>query len=199
MTTDTQKTVEVDLPVDEAYDLWTDFESFPKFMRNVDEVKVLGPGQLHWKASILGVEREWDASVTSQVEGQTIAWESTSGATNSGRVDFEPIGLDRTRIHLDLHFEPEGLMENVGDKLGLAGDGAEGDLLAFKKYAEELLEKSGRAGLVTPDAPVAYQDEDLDAPVTGEKVIHEGTIRDDSERRATPLAGPTATTPAPLI
>lgn len=176
MTSKTSKSIDVDIPVDLAYELWTDFESYSKFMRHVDEVTVLEPGKLHWKVSLAGVEREWDAEVTSQIPGETIAWQSTSGTSNSGRVDFEELSPTSTRIHLDLHFEPEGFVEKVGEKLGFAGDGAEGDLRAFKKYAEELAQDS-----VAIDEVLVVEEieiDDLDDSL-GDEQPYEGRVDGD--------------------
>ncbi|MDQ1710390.1 MAG: hypothetical protein QOG49_1775 [Frankiaceae bacterium] len=137
MTTKVEKSIEVDVPVRTAYDQWTQFEEFPEFMGGVKEVKQLGDQRLHWVAQIAGVKREWDANILEQVPDQKVAWAATSGATNAGAVYFTPIGAGRTAVRLVLEYEPEGVVENVGDKLGIVEKQAEADLERFKKFIEK--------------------------------------------------------------
>jgi uncharacterized membrane protein len=143
MTTKVEKSVDVDVPVRTAYNQWTQFEEFPEFMGGVKEVRQQGDKNLHWVAEIGGVEREWDATILRQVPDQEIAWAATSGATNAGAVSFTPLGQDRTTIRLSLEFEPEGFVENVGDKLGIVDRQAEADLSRFKTFIENRGAESG--------------------------------------------------------
>ncbi|NES26328.1 cyclase [Micromonospora terminaliae] len=136
MTTKVEKSIEVDVPVSTAYNQWTQFEEFPRFMGGVQEVRQLDDRRLHWVAEIAGVKREWDAKVLEQVPDRKIAWAATSGATNAGAVHFQPIGTDRTQVQLSLEYEPEGLVEKAGDKLHLVEKRAEADLAKFKSYIE---------------------------------------------------------------
>jgi uncharacterized membrane protein len=138
-----EKSVEVDVPVRTAYDQWTQFEEFPQFMDGVDSVRQLDDTRLHWVASIAGVQREWDAEIVEQVPDQVISWRATGGTRNDGVVRFESLGADRTRVTLLLDVEPEGFVENVGDKLGFISKRAEGDLKNFKKFIEARGTESG--------------------------------------------------------
>jgi len=133
----TETTVVIDLPVRTVYDQWTQFEEFPEFMANVQEVRQLDDTHLHWVAKIYGIKREWDAEITQQTPDQCVAWQSTDGPENSGVVRFEPIEDDKTRVVLDLRFEPEGIGEKVVQKTGIAADRAKHDLKSFKKFIEK--------------------------------------------------------------
>ncbi len=137
MTTQVDKTVEVDVPVTTAYNQWTQFESFPQFMGGVTEVRQTSDTRLHWVAEIAGVRREWDAEITDQVPDTRVAWRATEGATNAGAVTFSPVGATKTQVTLHLEYEPEGLVEAVGDKLNIVGTQAEGDLDRFKTFIEK--------------------------------------------------------------
>src|SRR3712207_5043479 len=119
MTTKVEESIQVDVPVSSAYNQWTQFEDFPHFMGGVKEVRQLDDRRLHWVAEIAGVRREWEASILEQIPDQKIAWAATAGATNAGAVRFEPAGATSTIVHLTLEYEPEGLVEQVGDKLGI--------------------------------------------------------------------------------
>jgi hypothetical protein len=136
MTTKVEKSMQVDVPLRTAYDQWTQFEDFPAFMGGVREVRQLDDRRLHWVAEIAGVRREWDATVLEQVPDQKIAWAATSGATNAGAVWFEPAGVDSTIVHLELEYEPEGIIEKAGDALGVVERQVRADLERFKALVE---------------------------------------------------------------
>ena len=93
-----EKSIEVDVPVPVAYNQWTQFEEFPQFMEGVEEVRQLDAKRLHWKASILGVTREWDAEIVHQTPDQQIAWRAVGGTQNDGVVMFlaDPMNTTRT-------------------------------------------------------------------------------------------------------
>lgn len=131
-----EKSVEVGCPVRAAYNQWTQFEEFPRFMKGVKEVRQLDDTHVHWHAEIWGKDKEWDAEITEQVPDQKIAWRSTSGAPNNGIVRFEPLGADRTRVHLTMEYEPEGAMENIGDALGVMSGRLQNTVEDFKNFIE---------------------------------------------------------------
>jgi hypothetical protein len=143
MSTKVEESIQVDVPLSTAYNQWTQFEDFPHFMGGVKEVQQLGDQRLHWVAEIAGVKREWDAAILEQVPDQKIAWAATSGATNAGAVRFEPAGPAATIVHLSLEYEPEGLVEQAGDKLGIVGRQAKSDLQKFKALIEDEGYESG--------------------------------------------------------
>jgi len=137
------KDIEVNVPVTTAYNQWTQFEEFPRFMDGVEEVRQLDDKKLHWKAKIGGKETEWDAAITTQEPDSRIGWRSISGAENAGDVRFDRIDDTRTRIHLHMHYSPEGVVENLGDALGVLSRRVEADLERFKKFVEERGSETG--------------------------------------------------------
>jgi uncharacterized membrane protein len=137
MTTKVEKTILVNVPVSTAYNQWTQFEDFPQFMGGVKSVTQLSDDRLEWVAEIAGVRRQWKAKVLEQVPDQKVAWAATEGATNAGAVTFTDAGGGQTSIHLSLEYEPEGLVEKVGDKLNIVENQAERDLEKFKAFIED--------------------------------------------------------------
>jgi uncharacterized membrane protein len=131
-----QKSVEVDCPLSTVYNQWTQFEEFPRFMEGVKAVRQLDDKRLHWHAEIAGKDEQWESAIELQEPDRTIAWRSTAGAVNAGRVDFEPLGAERTRVHLTLEYEPQGATEKLGDLLGVVSRRVEGDLGRFKEFVE---------------------------------------------------------------
>jgi uncharacterized membrane protein len=132
-----KKSIEADVPVGVAYNQWTQFEEFPQFMEGVESVEQLDDKRLHWRAKIGGKVNEWDAEIFQQEPDRVVAWRSTSGPRNEGTVSFQPLGTDRTRIDLQMHWEPKDVVERVGDVLGADDMRIQGDLDRFKKFIEE--------------------------------------------------------------
>jgi uncharacterized membrane protein len=131
-----ERSIEVNVPVRTAYNQWTQFESFPMFMEGVEEVNQLSDKRLRWRANIAGKEETWDAVITEQEPDMRVAWASTSGARNAGVVTFHRIADSKTRVMLQLDYEPEGVIENVGSALGFVERRIEGDLKRFKEFIE---------------------------------------------------------------
>lgn len=135
--------IEVDCPINTVYNQWTQFEEFPHFMDGIESVVQIDDTRLHWAASIGGVKREWDARIVQQKPDELVSWENVDGATNRGVVSFRPLDTDRTEVSLHLEFEPEGIVEQVGDKLGIVGGKAKGDLERFKEFIESRHTETG--------------------------------------------------------
>lgn len=133
--------ITVDAPIREVYNQWTQFESFPSFMEGVEKVVQRDDQTLEWTASIAGQERSWTADITDQTPDTRVAWKSTSGAENAGAVLFEPSGDGGTKLTLRIDVDPEGFIENVGDKIGAIDRRVKGDLERFKEF----MESRGRA------------------------------------------------------
>jgi uncharacterized membrane protein len=138
-----EKFVEVDRPVSTVYNQWTQFEDFPQFMEGVKEVRQLDDTHLHWRAEVWGEEKEWDAEITEQEPDKRISWKSVAGATNAGTVRFEPLGADRTRVRLVMAYDPEGVLENVGDALGIFSARVASSVQAFKQFIERRGSETG--------------------------------------------------------
>lgn len=136
MTTKVEKSVVVNVPVSTAYNQWTQFEDFPQFMGGITSVTQLSDDRLEWVAEIAGVRRRWQAKVLEQVPDRKVSWAASEGATNAGEVTFQEVGTGQTSVHLTLEYEPEGVVETVGDKLGVVENQAEGDLERFKAFIE---------------------------------------------------------------
>jgi len=134
--TTTNQTIEVERPISVVYGQWTQFEEFPEFMEGVESVQQLDDSHLRWCARIGGVGREWDAEIVRQEPNREVAWRATSGADNAGVVTFRELGVDRTEVSLALDFEPEGVAEQIGDKLGIVKARVSGDLQRFKEFIE---------------------------------------------------------------
>jgi uncharacterized membrane protein len=150
-----EHSIDVEVPVRTAYNQWTQFEEFPRFMEGVEEVRQLDDTRLHWRTKIAGLEKEFDAIITEQHPDERIAWTSTNGADHAGVVTFHRVDDERTRIMLQLEAEPEGPVEKAGDALGVLKRRVKGDLERFKELIERRGHESG-----------AWRG-DVDQPATG--------------------------------
>ncbi|HJY24288.1 MAG TPA: SRPBCC family protein [Actinomycetes bacterium] len=130
------ESIDVDVPVSTVYDQWTQFETFPQFMEGVERIDQITDTKTHWVTKIGGVEREFDADITEQHPDERVAWKSTTGADQAGVVTFHRLSDTTTRVTVQMDYEPEGVVENVGDKLGIVKRRVTGDLERFKQFIE---------------------------------------------------------------
>ena len=131
-----EQTIDVDVPVRAAYDQWTQFESFPRFMDGVDRVVHGDDKTLTWWVTVAGKRKEWTAEIVDQTPDKRVAWKSTQGTDNAGAVLFEPLGPTKTRITLRIDAEPEGIVERMGEAAGFLDRRVAGDLDRFKEFIE---------------------------------------------------------------
>jgi uncharacterized membrane protein len=136
MTTNVLETIDVSVPVSTAYNQWTQFESFPRFMEGVEQIDQVTPTRTHWVTRIAGVRREFDAEITEQRPDERVAWRTDQGTHQAGAVTFHRIDDRTTRVTLQLDHEPEGLVEKAGDALGIVQQRIKGDLKKFKTFIE---------------------------------------------------------------
>ena len=139
-----QQSVDVDVPIKIAYDQWTQFESFPQFMRGVERITQLDGTHTHWVTKIGGVEREFDAEITEQHPEERVAWTSTGGeATHAGVVTFHRLDDNKTRVMIQIDWEPEGVVEKAGAALGVDDRQVKSDAARFKEFLESRGSQTG--------------------------------------------------------
>lgn len=138
-----EKSIEVHVPVRTAYNQWTQFEDFPKFMEGVKAVRQLDDTHLHWEAQIAGKAKQWNAVITEQRPDDRIAWKSTDGAHNAGVVTFHRLSDRTSKIMLQMDYETEGAVETIGDTMGAVALRVAGDLERFKEFIEGQGTESG--------------------------------------------------------
>jgi uncharacterized membrane protein len=131
-----EQSIDVEVPVRTAYDQWTQFEEFPRFMQGVEKITQLSDTRTHWVTEIAGVTREFDAEITEQEPDQRIAWTTLDSPKQAGVVTFHRLDDSLTRVMLQIDFEPEGLVEKAGDALGIVSSRTKGDLKRFKEFIE---------------------------------------------------------------
>jgi uncharacterized membrane protein len=132
------ESIDVNVPIRTAYNQWTQFEEFPRFMEGVEAVHQFNDTLTHWKVKVGGATREYDAKITEQLPDERVAWTSVDGPENAGVVTFHRIDDATTRVALQLEADPDGILESVADKAGLVKHRVKGDLKRFKEFVESL-------------------------------------------------------------
>ncbi len=138
-----RQSIDVAVPLSTAYGQWTQFEEYPVFMQSVDRVVQVDDATMEWSATIDGRTVRWRARIVEQVPDERIAWVSLEGARNDGVVTFQPIGPDRTRVHVRIDVDPEGPVEHIGDAAGVVQGRVRGDLERFRDFVERRGESTG--------------------------------------------------------
>jgi len=138
-----KETIEVNVPVSTAYNQWTQFADFPKFMDGVKSVEQLDDTHLRWVAEVGGESRDWQAEIVEQVPDQRIAWRATDDEGPNGLVRFEPLGEATTLVTVEMSYEPEGLKEQLGAKIGLDSRQVKEDLGRYKELVETMGSETG--------------------------------------------------------
>jgi uncharacterized membrane protein len=131
-----EQSIEVNVPVETAYNQWTQFEEFPRFMEGIESVTQLDDTHLRWVADIGGETEEWQAEIVEQKPDERVAWRAVEGKGNAGVVTFHRVGDAATRVMLQMDWEPEGMKEKIGSALGVDSGRVKADLERFKEIVE---------------------------------------------------------------
>ncbi|WP_130796568.1 SRPBCC family protein [Streptomyces otsuchiensis] len=139
-----EESVEIDVPVSTAYNQFTQFEEFPRFMDGVERVEQLSSTLTRWTARVAGVDRQFDAEITEQIPDERVAWSAVAGdIRQAGVATFHRLSDNRSKVMLQLVHVPQGATEILGDKLGFVRRRVIGDLAQFRVYIEKRGRESG--------------------------------------------------------
>lgn len=137
------QSIELAVPVRVAYDQWIRFEDFPHFLGNVKEVRQLGATRVVWRANVGGKAVQWTSEIHEQIPDARIAWTSVDGALNAGSVSFQPLNGGTTRMLVELTYEPQGLLENLGAMVAVLSRLISTSLRNYKDYIERTRGETG--------------------------------------------------------
>jgi uncharacterized membrane protein len=131
-----QRWTDVAVPVNKAYQAWTQWEEWPKFMHRVLEVSQEDDNKIHVSEKIWFWTREWDGEITEQRKNDRIAWKTESGMQHSGVVSFHKLDDNLTRVMVDMDFLPTGVVEKMASGMRFVKRAVQADLARFKAYVE---------------------------------------------------------------
>lgn len=166
-----KESIDVDVPLHRAYNQWTQFEEFPRFMDGVEEVRQIDAEHCHWTTKVAGARREFDTEIVDQLPDERVSWRTVGGDSEQmGVVTFQKLDDAHTRISLAMDFEPHGMAEKAGDMFGVLDRQVKGDLRRFKGFIEERGQESGAwRGRISPVGTVADTGPSAtDTPITRE-------------------------------
>lgn len=106
-----RKSIQINAPVEDVYQLWSNFENFPRFMKNIDSIQIRGDNRSHWVVKgPVGSKVEFDAITTENIPNQLVAWETTpdSMVKHKGQVRFNSSGDRNTQINVNMSYTPPG-------------------------------------------------------------------------------------------
>lgn len=138
-----EESIDVAVPVSIAYNQWTQFETFPQFMKGVESVTQVSDTESHWETKIGGVQRSFDTTITEQHPDERVAWKSTDGKSQAGVVTFHRLSDAETRVTVQLDWDPETFAEKVGAVVGADDHRVKGDLARFKDFIESRGSETG--------------------------------------------------------
>ena len=125
----------------DVYQIWANFENFPRFMKYIKSITVTGPRTSHWvMAGPLGVDIEWDAETTRLDENERVAWNSIKGSDikTRGEVTFRELGPNETEVTVTLQYDPPAgaAGEAVAELFANPEKRVRDDLEHFKEHVE---------------------------------------------------------------
>jgi uncharacterized membrane protein len=176
--------IEVGLPRTVAYNLWTQFEDFPSFMKKVESVNQEAEEEVTWSAQILWSHRTWRSTIVEQVPDERIIWQSEADRGHvDGAVTFHAITPDDTRILVVLEYHPRGFFEGTGNLWRAQGRRVRLELKHFRRHAmtQALLhpdEITGWRGEIR-DGEVVRGDNDGDRPEDDDRADKPGSEDQD--------------------
>lgn len=156
-----EETVEVAVPVGTAYNQWTQFKSFPRFMASVKRVDQIRPAMTRWVIGWGPLSYEFEVEIVEQRPDACVAWRSLDRRPcHQGEVTFRPLDSGRTAVAVRMQYEPQGVGELVVDALSVPRRTVRAELEHFKEFIEGLGEEVGawrgsiRGGHVQPTEPI---------------------------------------------
>ncbi|WP_040790010.1 SRPBCC family protein [Nocardia paucivorans] len=128
--------IDIGVPIDLAYDLWTRFAEFPKFMKKLEQVEQVSDEKLSWTGKVFWSRRTWESTILEQIPFERIVWRS-KGAKGyiDGAVTFHELTPNLTRIVVVLEYHPQGVFEKTANMWRAAGRRCRLELKLFQRYA----------------------------------------------------------------
>jgi Polyketide cyclase / dehydrase and lipid transport len=130
------ESIDIGLPLRTTYNLWTQFEDFPSFMKKVETVEQAADEKTNWTAKVFWSRRTWEATTVEQVADSHIVWRSTGAKGHvDGAVTFTALGPNSTRVLLVMEYWPKGLFEHTGNMWRAQGRRARLEFKHFRRHA----------------------------------------------------------------
>jgi uncharacterized membrane protein len=163
--------VDVGVDIETAYDQFTQFEDWPRFMHRVERIEQRDETTLMWHENIWGLRRSWEAQIIDQVPCVRIKWSSTDGPLTVGVVTFHALSDKLTRIMITLDFQPKGPLEKTASGMRISRRALKSDLMRLKAFLELRAEATGEWRGTIADGEVVDEDEAREAEQDEEEAV----------------------------
>jgi uncharacterized membrane protein len=158
-----QQAVDVAVPLETAYNQWTQFEDWPQFMHRVTRVTQDDDCTVKFATKIWGKTKEFEAKIETQRPDRRIKWKVAQGITHTGVVTFHELAPRLTRIELNFDVAPGSLIEKAARGMRHVKRAARADLHRFKAFIEmNELETGAWRGAIEDGELVEPHDESYD-------------------------------------
>jgi uncharacterized membrane protein len=131
-----QQAVDVGVPLQTAYNQWTQFEEWPQFMHRLDQATQEDDSNVSFRTKVWGMSREFEAQIVQQRPDERIMWNVSKGVQHTGVVTFHELGDRLTRIQVSLDVEPGSLIEKAARGMRHVKRAVRADLARFKAFIE---------------------------------------------------------------
>jgi len=131
-----QQAVDVAVPVKDAYDQWTQFEEWPRFMHRIESVEQVEDEKVAFTTKIWGFKKRFEAEIVEQRPDERIEWDVKEGVAHTGVATFHKLSNRLTRIEVSVDVEPDSLLEKAGRGMRFTKRAVRADLHRFKAFAE---------------------------------------------------------------
>jgi uncharacterized membrane protein len=138
-----QQAVDVAVPLETAYNQWTQFEDWPNFMHRVTRVTQEDDCTVSFATKIWGKTKEFSANIETQRPDQRIKWRVSQGITHTGVVTFHELAPRLTRIELTFDVDPGSLIEKAARGMRHVKRAARADMHRFKALIEMAEQETG--------------------------------------------------------
>jgi uncharacterized membrane protein len=158
-----QQSVDVGVPLQTAYNQWTQFEDWPQFMHRVTRVTEEDDCTVSFATKIWGKTKEFEAKIDTQRPDERIKWRVSQGFTHTGVVTFHELAPRLTRIELTMDVDPGSLIEKAARGMRHVKRAVRADLHRFKAFIEMLEVETGAwRGVIEHGEVVEPHDESYD-------------------------------------
>ena len=158
-----QQSVDVAVPLETAYNQFTQFEDWPEFMHRVTRVTQEDDCTIGFATKIWGKTKEFEAKIDTQRPDQRIKWRVAQGITHSGVVTFHELAPSLTRIEVNLDVDPGSLIEKAARGMRHVKRAVRADLARFKAFIEmQELETGAWRGVIEDGELVEPHDDEYD-------------------------------------
>jgi uncharacterized membrane protein len=166
-----QQFVYVSVPVKHAYNGWTEYKQWPRYMHRANQVDAqIDDREARVKVTekMWGFKRPFTAQVVTQQPDRRIKWNATEGVKHTGVINFHELGPRLTLVEVNVDHAPSGPVERLARGARFVKRAVRADFHRFQAWIEmkdddELAALEGWRGTVEDGEVVTSHEDALEA------------------------------------